>query len=210
MSVRRVRYSLADLAEPPVLVVGSAELRRCHVERFRSYLSEPDERGCVLWTASVDKAGYGQFRVGTKELKTHRIAWWLENGPLPEGLEPDHTCEVERCCNAQHLEPVTHAENMRRYGARLTHCQAGRHRWDEQKPIIKRGGRRQCRPCRNENRRTSDGQHWCSKRDSCKNGHEFTPENTARRPDGGRRCLACRRAASCRYYRRKQLHRNQR
>ncbi|NWN89184.1 MAG: HNH endonuclease [Micrococcaceae bacterium] len=30
-------------------------------------------------------------------------------------------------------------------------------------------------------------------RTRCKNGHEFTPENTAVRPDGGRRCLTCKR-----------------
>lgn len=29
---------------------------------------------------------------------------------------------------------------------------------------------------------------------ACRNGHEYTPENTWRAPDGTRRCLTCRRA----------------
>lgn len=30
----------------------------------------------------------------------------------------------------------------------------------------------------------------------CKNGHEFTPENTYVRPDGARICFICKRAAN--------------
>ena len=33
--------------------------------------------------------------------------------------------------------------------------------------------------------------HWCNRRTHCANGHEFTPENTRPRPDGGRYCITC-------------------
>jgi len=35
-------------------------------------------------------------------------------GPVPDGLELDHLCRVRSCCNPDHLEPVTHKENIRR------------------------------------------------------------------------------------------------
>jgi hypothetical protein len=39
----------------------------------------------------------------------------------------------------------------------------------------------------------------------CKNGHEFTPENTGRNPNGTRKCKACHHARSARsYHKRKQ------
>lgn len=43
---------------------------------------------------------------------------------------------------------------------------------------------------------TSRGLRWHLPR--CKNGHDYTPENTRYRPDGGRRCLACRRESTLR------------
>lgn len=33
--------------------------------------------------------------------------------------------------------------------------------------------------------------HWCNRRTHCARGHEFTPENTRPRPDGGRYCITC-------------------
>lgn len=37
------------------------------------------------------------------------------------------------------------------------------------------------------------GNHWQAKKTHCKHGHEFTPENTMLRSDGGRKCWACHR-----------------
>lgn len=145
--------SCSELASKcAILVIGDKELHAEHLARYQASLAPPNERGCILWTAAVDKDGYGHMRVGEHNAKAHQIAWWLAYGPMPKGFEPDHTCEVRRCCNGEHLEAVTHAENMRRYQARATHCQSGRHRWDEQQPVINQG-RRECRPCRNERKR---------------------------------------------------------
>ena len=38
----------------------------------------------------------------------------LAVGPIPDGREIDHLCRNHRCVNPDHLEPVTHLENMRR------------------------------------------------------------------------------------------------
>jgi hypothetical protein len=39
------------------------------------------------------------------------------------------------------------------------------------------------------------GRHWQARKSHCKHGHEFTPENTYTRPEGGRKCITCQRAA---------------
>ena len=48
--------------------------------------------------------------------------------------------------------------------------------------------------------RVRNGLHNQAAKTRCKNGHEFTPENTYLRPTGGRACRAC---ALDRYYQRK-------
>ncbi|QXN74309.1 HNH endonuclease [Gordonia phage Cafasso] len=129
--------------------------------RFASKVALPTTPGgCLLWTASLDRYGYGQFAEarqpdGTRRIrKAHQIAWEIAHGtPNAEGLEIDHTCENRACVNVLHLEPVTHPENMRRHAERSTHCNSGAHRWDQQTPLVKPGGGRECRPCRNERKR---------------------------------------------------------
>lgn len=75
---------------------------------------------CILWQGYIGPDGYG--RLGNSRY-AHVVAWEAVNGPVPEGLELDHKCRVRRCINADHLEPVTHAENMARgYWATKTHC----------------------------------------------------------------------------------------
>ena len=47
------------------------------------------------------------------------------------------------------------------------------------------------------------GTHWQVRKTHCKNGHEFTPENTIHRSDGGRRkCRKCQYAATKRWMQR--------
>lgn len=46
--------------------------------------------------------------------QTLSLQWETVHGPVPDGLELDHLCRQRDCVNPAHLEPVTHAENMRR------------------------------------------------------------------------------------------------
>ncbi|MEJ7786912.1 MAG: HNH endonuclease signature motif containing protein [Solirubrobacteraceae bacterium] len=50
----------------------------------------------------------------TGSRRAHRVYWERENGEVPEGLDLDHLCKQTDCVNPEHLEPVTHQENMRR------------------------------------------------------------------------------------------------
>lgn len=81
----------------------------------------PQPGGCWHWTGFLDKAGYGRIRseggrMG-ESLLAHRVTYELKYGDIPKGLELDHLCRNRRCVNPDHLEAVTHQENVAR-GAR--------------------------------------------------------------------------------------------
>lgn len=70
--------------------------------------------GCWNWNGWLSKKGYGQLTpVGSTKL-VHVVMWERSNGTVPPGRELDHVCRNRRCGNPAHLEPVTHAENVRR------------------------------------------------------------------------------------------------
>jgi hypothetical protein len=69
---------------------------------------------CWEWTGSLMTDGYGQKCHGGRYVAAHRLVYEALVGPVPEGLELDHLCGNPSCVNPDHLEPVTHQENMRR------------------------------------------------------------------------------------------------
>lgn len=84
----------------------------------------PDE--CRPWTGTLKPTGYGTLTFQGEGRAAYRLAYELSIGPVPEGLELDHTCHDpkvchagndcphRRCCNPAHLEAVTHAVNLER------------------------------------------------------------------------------------------------
>lgn len=69
---------------------------------------------CWVWSLRVDEHGYGRInRVGESPY-AHRSYYEKSVGPIPDGLHLDHLCRNPSCVNPEHLEPVTHAENVRR------------------------------------------------------------------------------------------------
>jgi len=108
---------------------------------------------CWLWTGAQSSAGYGSIGAGTgtKTIPTHVVMYQAEFGPVPDGLEIDHLCRVRRCCNPNHLEAVTHLENVRRgnggqHWRNKTHCPTG-HPYNEENTYVSPRGRRHCRTC---------------------------------------------------------------
>src|SRR5258708_6777342 len=73
--------------------------------------------GCWLWKWALNDKGYAvvhRRKIRSAIIRVHRITYELFHGPIPDGLEPDHTCKIKRCINPEHLEAVTHSENLRR------------------------------------------------------------------------------------------------
>lgn len=106
---------------------------------------------CWMWLGAKKKYGHGIFSTQWKDNKgknqgAHRIAYNLLVGPVPDGLELDHLCRNPPCVNPAHLEPVTHAENMRRYQLSKTHCPHG-HPYEGANLIVRPLGYRVCRIC---------------------------------------------------------------
>lgn len=72
---------------------------------------------CWNWTGDVNAGGYAYIR-WRAERKSHRInaarySYILAYGAFPDGMEPHHRCFNPRCVNPDHIEPVTHEENLR-------------------------------------------------------------------------------------------------
>jgi len=81
--------------------------RRCKL----TYTINPDT-GCWVWDGSVNTSGYGQFRRNGKMTVAHRYFYEQLVGPVPDGLDLHHTCEIRNCVNPTHLVPLTTKEHL--------------------------------------------------------------------------------------------------
>lgn len=127
-AVRSVGYleALHDLAEAvdryrpagedPLFgdVERPLEAMRSDLGEGRFWAKVANGEGCWEWRAARYPTGYGHCRWAGKSAYAHRIAYLLVRGSIPSGLEIDHLCRNRACVRPDHLEAVTHRENVRR------------------------------------------------------------------------------------------------
>ncbi len=140
------------------MILSSRELERL----FNKIKISPS---CWVWmgaTKNSDKnrsggGKYGVLTIKYKNYQAHRIIYVLFKGEILKGLEIDHLCRNTLCVNPEHLEAVTHSENMKRGTAhyrvveintKKTHCPKG-HEYNKENTYRPKGSlnERHCREC---------------------------------------------------------------
>lgn len=124
MNATRKECSVAECADK---AAGRGYCMK-HYQRVRKYgdplrsaaYSDPAEafaartswqEGCLIWSGGITADGYGRMRAGGSRVLTHRYAWEVAHGPIPEGIIVDHMCHNPACCNVDHLRLVTDKQN---------------------------------------------------------------------------------------------------
>ena len=80
------------------------------IKRFWSYVLKTET--CWLWQRKLNNKGYGQFCVDGRLVSTHRVAWELTHGAIPDGLFVLHRCDVKKCVRPEHLFLGNQTDNM--------------------------------------------------------------------------------------------------
>lgn len=129
------------------------------VVRFQKFVRR--EGTHLIWIGMNNGCGYGQFWDGKQRVYAHRFSYEQVYGLVSDGFELDHLCRVTLCVEPTHLEPVTHAENIRRgaptgytlqaiVNKAKTHCPAGHEYSEENTQVHKIKGDRACRQCKRD------------------------------------------------------------
>ena len=89
---------------------------KLHLTQQHRYWRNVDRSGgpeaCWLWTGFVQSwTGYGVIGINGRELRVHRVAFFLEHGRINDALMVLHTCDVRVCVNPAHLYQGTAKDN---------------------------------------------------------------------------------------------------
>ncbi len=114
---------------------------------------------CHEWMGNLSAGGYGFARhpVTNKIVQSHRLAYEIFNGPIPDGMVVCHSCDNPRCVRREHLSVGTAFDNQRdsvskrrHWQSRKTHCAKGHEFTTENTYSVKMPSGtlgRQCREC---------------------------------------------------------------
>lgn len=74
-----------------------------------------DQNGCWIFNGSSPSSnGYERCWLWGTRWQAHRLIYELVTGKDIRHKQLDHMCEVRKCCNPAHLDPVTPTVNNRR------------------------------------------------------------------------------------------------
>lgn len=152
-------------------------------QRFWSKIAVNPITGCWEWQRSRFKDGYAQFSTkidtgsGRKNWRAHRYAYTHLVGPIPDGFDLDHRCEVRHCVNpntGHACNPCTPTVNLllaitspATANRAKTHCGVCGGPYETK--TVRGRDERFCRPCMRA--------HW----------RKFAAKRRAERRNGGRK-----------------------
>lgn len=94
-------------------------MRKQTASSFWEKVDIKGQNDCWNWKKSKKLNGYGQLLWNYKNVYSHRTAWILSNGDIPQGLFVCHKCDNPACCNPNHLwlgTPITNVLDMMNKG----------------------------------------------------------------------------------------------
>lgn len=67
---------------------------------------------CWIWLAASNSSGRGLFFFEGRMQQVHRVSWKMNRGPIPNGLQVLHTCDIGLCVRPKHLFLGTQKDNI--------------------------------------------------------------------------------------------------
>lgn len=86
------------------------EVRELYKSKIRAYSKNDGE--CWIWQKGTTPGGYGTTSYMGRLVHAHRISYLVSVGPLLNGLDCRHSCDVRLCVNPGHLSMGTRQDNM--------------------------------------------------------------------------------------------------
>lgn len=92
-------------------------------QRFWNRVTKTDT--CWLSESNLTHDGYARVWVDGEYNYAHRYSFTLLVGPIPEGMQLDHTCFVHNCVRPEHLRIVTDKQNQEHLRGALKNSRTG-------------------------------------------------------------------------------------
>ena len=92
--------------------INGVPINEKDIARFWSKVNIEGDDDCWPWKSGLYWDGYGQFGIGKKKVRAHRVSYIINIGEIPESLFVLHKCDNPSCVNPKHLWIGTQLDNM--------------------------------------------------------------------------------------------------